>query len=152
MFKHLTFWFGFQPGSCLTSTPTRWLKSTIEWVDDGRQGVGLCLCWQISHLNLLAKSMAWGEAPAFFNTRTKLRWSGRPKLLCNFLIESWICSTDTSLPAKHSMETSSPGSWMISVSLGTIFGSSSWAKWHRCVWGRTQDNHVSTNFGVYAAV
>ena len=140
MFKALIFWFSRQPGRCLTSKPTRWLKSATRLTCAGNGVDGLRLASGCGHLNWRANSSALSEAWQCFRTRMKSSEDGWPSFLCNLVKRD--CKT---------------------LSLTCSF-SAARISWHHCWWHRSSPFRINTsvvlrlgtglemadtNFGVY---
>ena len=86
MFKHLTFWFSFQPGRVLTSQPMRWLKSW-KWFGTAGRVVwhAAVKCRSSIRSARPKKQSAVSDAFAFFRSFLGLLVDGCPKLLWSFL-------------------------------------------------------------------
>ena len=83
-FRAFTFWLVFQPGSHLTSSPTRWLNSVTLCVCPGFGTVGAFRAAQNSHANSRAALTASSEACPCRRIRIKSPFEGCPRFLCNF--------------------------------------------------------------------
>ena len=157
MFKHLFFWFNFQPGRVLTSQPIRWLKSWKWFSAAGRAGVGRTRCWQISQLasTCSARRSAVADAPAFFKTLLRLLVDGCPRFLCSFFklfftldTCSWFSGSSEDALA---LDATAQHSATLRVRDSSL-GSCRHAKWQSCISGLLQLYHVFTNPSVYLAV